>query len=202
MKRIPNSKLQKTLFLCSARIQKILVVRVFLLCIGASMITHLTACDGGLIPPDEVVPTQIVGTIRYVGGWPPAVNPMTRDTVLNIRVAAFRDFPPQNIVTDVLAGRAYFTPSALSLDSSLTRFVDASSYSIIIPENNLATEIRYVAVAMLVRSQFLVPSSWRIIGVYTITGNQAQPGTIRITPNTIHRADITVDFRNPPPQPF
>jgi hypothetical protein len=202
MKRIPNSKLQKTLFLCSAHVQKILVMRVLLLCIGVCMITYLIACDGGLIPPDEVVPTQIVGTIRYVGGWPPTVNPITRDSVLNIRVAAFRDFPPQNIVTDVLAGRAYFTPSALSLDSTLARFVDISSYAVVIPDNNPATEIRYVAVAMLVRSQFLVPSSWRIIGVYTVNGNQNQPGSIRITPNTIHRADIIVDFRNPPPQPF
>ncbi len=204
-----NSKLQNSLLPCSVesdKFQKNARVHhsffAFMLVTLLAMVCLLSACNSGLQPPAELPPTQIAGTIRYVGGWPPTVNPITRDSVLNIRVAAFRDFPPQNIVTDVLAGRAYFTPSALSLDSSLARFVDASSYSIIIPDNNPATEIRYVAVAMLVRSLFLVPASWRIIGVYTATGNQAQPGTIRIIPNTLHRADITVDFRNPPPQPF
>jgi hypothetical protein len=206
MRTTMNTKLQKTFLPCSVSSDKFhgdrTIQSIFARRLGVVFLLALVACDGGLQPPAEAPPTQIAGTIRYVGGWPPAVNPITRDSVLNIRVAAFRDFPPQNIVTDVLAGRAYFTPSALSLDSSLARFVDVSSYSILIPDNNPATEIRYVAVAMLVRSLFLVPASWRIVGVYTVTGNQAQPGTIRITPNTIHRADITVDFRNPPPQPF
>jgi hypothetical protein len=37
--------------------------------------------------------------------------------------------------------------------------------------------------------------------VYAPSGDQTRPAPITLTAGRDHRADIRVDFRNPPPQP-
>lgn len=157
------------------------------------------SCDGGLRPPEIPPVTSISGTVRYVGGkasWP------RRDSVWTVRVVGFKQFPPQDLIGDLLQGRAFFTPAALQLDSTLQLFSDSARYSLVFGDS-IPTSIKYLCVAMLIdTTRLLTTQGWRVIGVYNTNGNQAQPATIAITPGKDHRADMTVDFKNPPPQPF
>ncbi|MCS6807687.1 MAG: hypothetical protein RML40_03250 [Bacteroidota bacterium] len=156
-------------------------------------------CDGGLAPPPIPPPTSISGVVRFVGGaasWPP------RDSVWTMRVVAFRQFPPQDLIGDLFQGRAYFTPSALQLDSTLALFSDSARYSLVFGDS-IPPRISYLCVALLVdTAKVLSTQGWRVVGVYTTTGNQREPSSITIIPGRDHRADMTVDFKNPPPQPF
>ena len=169
--------------------------------IAALAITMVIAisCDGGLRPPEIPPITSISGTVRYVGGkanWP------RRDSVWTVRVVGFKQFPPQDLIGDLLQGRAYFTPAALQLDSTLSLFADSARYSLVFGDS-IPTSIKYLCVAMLTATtRLLTTAGWRVIGVYNTSGNQSQPTTIPITPGKDHRADIIVDFKNPPPQPF
>lgn len=159
-------------------------------------ITILSACNGGLEPPPPA--TTVSGTIRYVSGkqsWPHA------DSVLNIRAVAFKKFPPVDIVSEVLSQNAYYTPSTLDLNVSLPKFVDSTSFSIelpVIPPERL----EYIAIAMLVNSNVLLPSSWRVIGIYAQRGNPKLPASLTITPGVNHHVVIDVNFYQLPPQPF
>lgn len=168
---------------------------------AALAVTLLLAinCDGGLRPPDIPPVTSISGTVRFVGGsssWP------RRDSVWTVRVVGFKQFPPRGLIGDLLQGRAFYTPAALNLDSTLTLFSDSARYSLVFTDS-IPTSIQYLSVAMLIdTARLLTTSGWRVIGVYTTTGNQNQPATIPITPGKDHPANITVDFKNPPPQPF
>ncbi len=157
------------------------------------------SCDGGLRPPEIPPVTSISGTVRYMGGkasWP------RRDSVWTVRVVGFKQFPPQDLIGDLLQGRAFFTPAALQLDSTLQLFSDSARYSLVFGDS-IPQSIKYLCVAMLIdTTRLLTTQGWRVIGVYNTNGNQAQPATIAITPGKDHRADITVDFKNPPPQPF
>jgi hypothetical protein len=157
------------------------------------------SCDGGLRPPEIPPVTSISGTIRYVGGkasWP------RRDSVWTVRVVGFRQFPPRDLIGDIFQGRAFFTPAALQLDSTLPLFADSARYSLVFGDS-IPTSIQYLSVAMLIdTARLLQTSGWRVIGVYSANGNQREPSTIPITRGKDHQANITVDFKNPPPQPF
>jgi hypothetical protein len=160
--------------------------------LGAAVV----GCDEGLKPPPP--PTILSGTITYVGGrasWPPA------DSVLNLRLVAFKEFPPRDIFGEIIMRRAYYTPEGLTLDSTLAKFAERTAYSIEIPDP-APEELQYIAVVMLVNPQILLPSSWRVVGIHNVNGDNTRPARLRVTPNAENRADIRVDFRNLPPQPF
>lgn len=167
---------------------------IILLCIATMSVFN--ACSGGLEPPPPA--TTLSGTIRYVSGlqsWP------HKDSVLNIRAVAFKKFPPVDIVSEVLSQNAYYTPSTLDLSVSLPKFVDSASFMIelpVIPPERL----EYIAIAMLVNSNVLLPSSWRVIGMYAQPGNPKLPASLTITPGINHHVVIDVNFYQLPPQPF
>jgi hypothetical protein len=169
--------------------------------IAALSITVILAvqCDGGLQPPPLPPVTTLSGTVRYLGGkasWP------RRDSVWTVRVVGFRQFPPQDLIGELLQGRAYFTPAALQLDSTLTLFADSSRYTITFPDS-VPPRIEYLCVAVLAdTTRILTSAAWRVVGVYSESGNNRQPSRIPITVGRNHIADITVDFKNLPPQPF
>lgn len=157
------------------------------------------SCDGGLAPPPIPPVTSISGTVRFAGG---AANWPRRDSVWTMRVVGFRQFPPRDLIGDLLQGRAFFTPAALQLDSTITLFSDSARYSLVFSDS-IPQQIQYLCVAMLVdTARLLTTQGWRVVGVYNTSGNQREPATINITPGKDHRANISVDFKNPPPQPF
>ncbi len=159
-----------------------------------------TRCDEGLKPPPVPPVTSISGTIRYAGGknaWP-----QRRDSVWTVRVIGFRQFPPMDLIGDILQGRAYFTPQALAIDSTLPLYADSTRFSLVLPEEP-PQRIEYLCVAMLVdTAKLLSTQGWRVIGVHSTTANFRQFGTVPVIYGRDVQADITVDFKNPPPQPF
>ncbi len=174
--------------------------RLFAYCCALLLsFTAFSSCDEGLKPPPP--PTTISGTITYVGGragW------TTKDSVISLRVAAFVKFPPADIILEVLSGKAFYTPQGLTIDSTLAKYVDSSSYRIVIP-NPVPARVEYIAVVMLISTdptKIALPSSWRVLGIYSMNGNNKQPAALDLKPETDHRVNLIVDFKNLPPQPF
>lgn len=154
----------------------------------------LASCNGGLEPNNSHSPdgkTYLTGTITYKGGkdnW----NFM-KDSVVSIRVVAFKRYPDSSgIITDILTGNAFFTLESLPF------YVDSSPYSIEIKE--LPVDLVYIGVAQQYGSD--ITKQQRVIGVYSLSGDNTKPSLITVEKGKINRADITVDFQNLPPQPF
>ncbi|MBZ0243968.1 MAG: hypothetical protein K8F24_12175, partial [Bacteroidales bacterium] len=93
-------------------------------------------CNEGLAPPELSEKTTVKGIVFYKDGeanWPPA------DSIKDLRVAAFKDYPPKDIINEILSGNAYFTAESLPINAS------SSTFSLDIYD--APTEINYVAVA-------------------------------------------------------
>ncbi len=159
-----------------------------------SIIIGLASCNAGLEPNNSHSPigkTYLSGTVTYKGGkdnWK-----FAKDSIVAIRVVAFKNLPDSSgILNDILAGNAFFTPESLPF------FVDSSSYSIEI--TTLPVDIRYIGVAQ--QYGIDLTKKQRVIGIYTLSGDNTKPSSITVEKNKINRADIFVDFENLPPQPF
>jgi len=149
----------------------------------------LYSCQEGLEPPPTEDRSYIGGKITFIGGndsWPSA------DSVHAVRVVAFKDYPPKDILTELLTGNAYFTMESLPF------FVDTASFSIEIPETPVVFE--YIAVALQYTNEL---TSQLAIGVYTLSGDKLQPSPVELNKGQrITNIDIEVDFNDLPPQPF
>ncbi|MCX6155488.1 MAG: hypothetical protein NT007_15155 [Candidatus Kapabacteria bacterium] len=147
----------------------------------------LISCNQGIAPPPAKIRTYLFGTIKYIGGkssWPVA------DSVKDIRVVAFRNYPPTDILSEVLASRALYSANSLPF------FVDSCKYQIEIP--NPPDTLKYIVVAQNYGSLL----EWRVIGVFTRSGDVSKPSEIYIKPQISDTANMKVDFNNLPPQPF
>lgn len=145
-------------------------------------------CDGGLEPAAK---PQISGLVTFVGGvqsWPPS------DSIREVRIVAFREYPPKDIISEVLNERAYFTQQGLPLYS------DTASYAIDLPSPPPG---RMAAVVAALRYGDNIMADWKVIGVYTVSGNHSTPSPLNLASQPTQRnINITVDFDNLPPQPF
>ncbi len=151
-------------------------------------LTILLSCDGGLHPPEDKEDSILEATIHYKGGisqWPDS------NTVKAIRLAAFKTYPPGDIISEFTAGNVYFTLMSLEL------FTDSSNVRLEI--SSPPVELKYIVVVQQYDSSF---SSQKAIGVYTTTGDQSKPSAILVEPGNSYPISINVDFKNPPPQPF
>lgn len=153
------------------------------------LVVLLPAC-GGLDP--TVVPTftGITGSIVYEGGtaaWP------APDSVIELRVVAFdkRPIDASEILGAVLAGKAVFS-------DTLPRFVDRTTFSIEV--KNAPRTFEYVVVALRYGPDFT--SNWRMLDVYSVTGDATQPSSVTLNVLDNKHIDFHVDFANLPPQPF
>jgi hypothetical protein len=148
-----------------------------------------SSCQEGLEPPPPEGRSFIEGNITFVGGsenWP------SEDSVYAVRVVAFKNYPPQDIMTELLTGNAYFTLESLPF------FVESATFSIEITETPVVFE--YIAVALQYTNEL---TSQLAIGVYTLSGNKAEPSPIELNKGEIiNNIDIEVDFNDLPPQPF
>lgn len=151
------------------------------------LLLSLSSCDHGLKPPETG--TQIYeepgfgGTVYFKGTWP--------DTVYDLRVVAFRNYPPSNIINEVLEGKAKFS------QQSLPRRVDSTKYEVLADTGKW----EYIVVALQYGSNIF--SDWKAIGVYDTTEYDTIPTPIYIPYGKFIRGiNITCDFDNPPPQPF
>jgi len=149
------------------------------------LFSGLLGC-GGLEPIPEAEKTMIYGTVVFKNGserWPPA------DSVKDFRVVAFLDYPPKDIIGDVLSGRATFT------QESLPTFVDSLNFSIEITQTPL--EFKYIAAAW----NYGTIMEWKTAGVYSETKNPKNPSSIILNNGDRKKIRIYVDFDSLPPQP-
>ncbi len=148
------------------------------------ILMFFTSCDSGLKP--EISQTSYVnGVIHYINpikDWPPA------DSLKDLRVVAFKHFPPTNVVQEVLQGNAYYTMQTLPF------FVDSSNFSLEIKD--APVELKYIAVVQ----QFGGLLDWRVVGLYSQTKDSAT--YLLVENGKTYFIDITVDFNNLPKQPF
>ncbi len=148
----------------------------------------LFGCNHGLAP--ITVQPGFGGTVRFVSAWPPA------DSVLNLRVVAFRDYPPQNIITEVTSGSALVYPPIAA--SSLPTFVDSVTYSFTLDS---ASTFKYLAVVMQYGSNIL--QDWEVVGAYGYSHGAGTPKQVIVSQNNfLNGIDFDVDFKNLPPNPL
>ena len=167
----------------SGRSVLMLTVSMLILVIAAG----LSACeDHGLQPISESATPGFSGVIRIRSVWPPA------DSVRDLRIAAFRRYPPQDILTEVVSGTAVFS-------EELPYGVDSIPYRV--QSEAMNGVYGYVVVA-----QNYGPDpfqQWKAVGVYTLSGDVTVPSGIDLgTGRFLRGIDVEVDFINLPPQPF
>jgi len=153
-----------------------------------------SSCNEGIQPPSESPTpegervTGFSGTIKYKN-WPPA------DSLIDLRIVAFKSFPPKDILTEALTGQAIIYPPLGG--SNLPFNVDTTHYFVPAP----AGQYQYIVVAQQYGSNVL--QDWRAVGQYDLDTNLAVPSAIQVPTNdTLKHVDINVDFSHLPPQPF
>lgn len=150
----------------------------------------VAGCDEGLKPPDSVSTTngEMSGLITFTN-WDFA------GTVEDIRIVAFRVFPPANVVEEVLQGRAVVYPP-LGSGALVEAGADSFRYSV-----TLAAGIYpYVVVAQRFGPNVL--TDWRPVGQYDLDSNLTIPSPVTIVAGEgTSNIDIAVDFANLPPPP-
>ena len=155
-----------------------------------SLFILLSGCDEGLSPAVPAVPMGFMAGVISYHHWPP------RDSLVDLRLVAFRVFPPTNIVSEVLLGRAVVYPP-LGDTALVPFFVDSLPFGFSLP----AGDYKYVVVAQRYGPDLY--ADWRPVGQYDLDTNLAVPSPVTIVVNdTTRNVDINVDFANPPPPPF
>lgn len=152
------------------------------------------SCNEGIQAPPETPAGPTPGTPGFAGtityrNWPPA------DSLIDLRIVAFKNFPPGSIVTEVLSGSAIIYPPLGG--PNLPFNVDTTHYFVPTPGG----EYKYVVVAQ--QYGRVVTTDWRAVGQYDLDTNLAVPSPIQVpADDTLMHVDITVDFNHRPPQPF
>lgn len=142
------------------------------------------SCDGGLNPE--------IDRNAYINGKIIFISPRSefppKDSLKDLRVVCFKDYPPKNIIEDVLTGNAYFTEQSLSYEN------DTVPFSIKISDPPV--ELKYIVAAQ----NYGTLVEWRAIGVYK-TGNDTL-SKIYVEKGKKYEIQIKVDWKNLPYQPF
>lgn len=149
-----------------------------------------SACDDGLKPVPAYVPTGTISGLITYHNWPP------RDSLVDLRIVAFTQFPPSNVISSVLNGLAVVYPPVG--DTALVPFyVDSLRYGFRIR----AGHYPYVIVAQQFGPD--VMKQWRVVGQYDLDTTLTMPEAIDVQDQgVLQNISINVDFRNLPPQPF
>lgn len=143
----------------------------------------LLSCQAGLEPIGSQK-AVIKGVVHFKNDFP------HDSTIKDMRVVAFKSYPPADIINEVLSGEAIFSASLLPIST------DSAAFSINI--ENFPVKFKYIAVARQYGTLF----EWDAIGVYTDDYIEFTPLEVYISKNQDYKVDITVDFNNRPPQPF
>lgn len=148
-------------------------------------------CDEGLKPPAAatITPGILSGTVRFVN-WDSA------GTVVDLRLVIFRNFPPPDLIQEVLQGRASVYPP-FGGGALVPTGADSVAYAL-----SLSPGVyQYVAIAQQFGPD--VMADWRAVGQYDLDTNLTTPTPVTITAGTrLSGIDITVDFAHLPPPPF
>ncbi|MBR9976945.1 MAG: hypothetical protein KFH87_02550 [Bacteroidetes bacterium] len=160
---------------------------VGMLVVCAALLPVATGCeDHGLAPAGNLTLPGFSGNITVRGEWPPP------DSVRDLRLAAFRNYPPKDILSEVIEGTAFFS-------DELPYGQDTISYTF--QSEALSGIYEYIVIAQNYGTDPF--TDWRAVGVYSKTGDAHAPSPLDLGTGTfIHDIDIMIDFVNLPPQPF
>lgn len=146
-------------------------------------------CNDGITPPSTppvVAQGSFSGMIRFLT-WDSA------GTVVDLRLVAFKHFPPGDIIQEVLQGRATVYP-ALGAGQLAPVGTDSLQYNITLP----AQTYEFVVVAQQFGPD--VMADWRPVGQFDLDSNFTVPSPVVVQANdTTRNIDILVDFDNLPP---
>lgn len=157
------------------------------------LVVSLLSCDKGLEPTSETSPLPQNGVFA---GLITFRNWRVADSLYDIRLVAFRVFPPGDIVNEVLLGRAIIHPP-IAGGQLTTRNTDSLRYTVEAP----AMTYPYVVVAQQFGPDLM--TDWRAVGQYDLDTILTEPSPVVVTANdTLDGIDIHVDFSNPPPPPL
>lgn len=153
----------------------------------------LLACDGGLALPPDVEP-GFGGIIRFAPGtWPP------RDSLNNLWLFASQIYPIDS--NKVFAGILGSPPTIFlypSIEQNLPYYEDSIAYSFNVPPSTYP----YVGVIQRFADDLNI-RSFRVVGVYATSANPPAPISIVVRDfQFVTDISFTVNFHNPPPQPF
>ncbi len=141
-------------------------------------------CTGGLDPTQLPREAMIRGIVSFRGAWPPV------DSLRDLRVVAFQQYPPKDVLGEVLGGRAIFS-------ERLPFYVEQTPYELTVEQ--VPVMFRYLIVAQQYGPDLF--RHWRVVGVYS--SRDTQPDSIWVEPGGVYpNVDIVVDFDHLPPQPF
>jgi hypothetical protein len=149
----------------------------------------ILSCDHGIKPPDlPEQKTAISGTIFYTN-WPVA------DSLQNLKLVIFKNFPPEDIVSEVIGGNAVAYPE--NLTENLPYNQDSTFYEMELEAGDYA----YVVIAQQFGAD--VFNDWRAVGQYDTSPADSLPTAITVVQDSVLKnIDIYVDFKNLPIQPF
>lgn len=161
---------------------RMIVFLLFLIAIG---------CDHGLEPPNPALKkTGISGTITFTN-WPDS------SSLFDLRLVAFKNFPPEDIFTEVSEERAVVYPPIT--EGHLPFYVDDIDYVMELEPGTIG----YLMVAHQHKPAFLDTASWQAVGQYDTTPADSMPTPIVLEKGQLLTGiDIAVDFNRLPMQPF
>jgi len=150
----------------------------------------LLSCDKGLEPPQQggSVPFGTLNGLVTLTNWDAV------DSLYDLRLVAFTVFPPEDILDEVLQGRAVVHPPLQVGEPLSSRGTDSLRYSITVPANTYP----YVVIAHQFGPD--VFNDWRPVGQYDLDTNLTVPSPVVVSDGqTTPDIDIFVDFKNLPP---
>jgi hypothetical protein len=167
--------------------QRFRIINVFTIIL---LMSFMSGCDEGLRPRSGT--SSATGTI---GGLITFVNWHAADSVYDMRVVAFTVFPPTDIISDVLQGRAVVHPP-IGASALVQGQVDSVRYVMPVRPGTYP----YLAVAQQYGPDLM--ADWRPIGQYDLDTTSAGPTPVTVgAAENVTGIDIVVDFANPPPLP-
>jgi hypothetical protein len=147
------------------------------------------ACDHGLAPPDPgSKKTGISGRITFA-------NQPADTARYDLRLVAFTNFPPSDLITEVSEGEAVVYPAIT--EEGLPFDLDHIDYLMEVEPGTIG----YLVVAHQYGPNFM--SDWQAVGQYDTTLTDSLPTAIVIEAGKmLTDIDINVDFNQLPIQPF
>jgi hypothetical protein len=131
----------------------------------------MLSCDEG-ISPDNNPPgfTGISGTVHFQN-WPPP-NTAPPDSVVDVRLILFPNFPPASIQNEITSGRAILFPGLN--ENKLTFYIDSLNYQIPLP----AGTYEYFAIAHQYGTNLF--TDWHVVGHYDTNPQDTLPTPLTI----------------------
>ena len=155
-----------------------------------TLFLSVISCDHGSKPVEEKTSQMsgISGKISYAN-WP------TAESLYDLRLVVFNQYPPENIFDELSAGRAHVYPAIG--EESLPFFVDTIAYTMELEPGFY----EYVAVAQQYGPNIF--EDWLAAGQYDTLLTDGLPTPITVQAGEIlDNINFKVDFDSLPPQPF